>query len=94
MRRRFDKLAQGLGSAFDAAELRALEALLHGTAHCGLGASATNPLRDTLARFPQAYTRRTSMPRFAPGFDLNAELEPARRVTGRRDAGAHLEQVG
>ena len=94
VRRRFDKLAQGLGSAFDAAELRALEALLHGTAHCGLGASATNPLRDTLARFPQAYARRTSMPRFAPGFDLDAELEPARRVTGRRDAGAHLEQVG
>ena len=94
VRRRFDKLAQGLGSPFDATGLRTLEALLHGTAHCGLGASATNPLRDTLARFPQAYARRTSMPRYAPGFDLDAELEPARRVTGRRDAGAHLEQVG
>ncbi|MCL4739709.1 MAG: NAD(P)H-dependent oxidoreductase subunit E [Burkholderiaceae bacterium] len=94
VRRRFDKLAQGHGSMFDEAELRALESLLHGTTHCGLGATATNPLRDTLARFRPAYERRLASPRFVPGFDLDAELAPARRVTGRDDAGAHLEQKG
>jgi [NiFe] hydrogenase diaphorase moiety large subunit len=94
VRRRFDKLAQGLGSPFDATELRTLEGLLQGTCHCGLGATATHPLRDTLAGFPRAYAQRTAMRPFAPGFDLDAELAPARRVTGRRDAGAHLEQVG
>ena len=78
----------------NAAELRAPESLLHGTTHCGLGATATNPLRDTLARFRPAYERRLASPRFVPGFDLDAELAPARRVTGRDDAGAHLEQKG
>jgi [NiFe] hydrogenase diaphorase moiety large subunit len=92
--RRMDKLAAGYGSGFDEAELRELEALLHGATHCGLGASAANPLRDTLARFPAAYKRRLVQPRFVPAFDLDAELEPARRVTGRDDAAAHLERLG
>ena len=89
--RRMDKLAAGHGSMFDEQTLQALESLLHGTTHCGLGASATNPLRDTLARFRPAYERRLQSPDFKPGFDLDAELEPARRVTGRDDPGAHLE---
>jgi [NiFe] hydrogenase diaphorase moiety large subunit len=92
--RRMDKLAAGFGSGFDEAELRELEALLHGATHCGLGASAANPLRDTLARFAPAYRRRVVQPRFVPGFDLDAELEPARRATGRDDLGAHLERLG
>jgi [NiFe] hydrogenase diaphorase moiety large subunit len=92
--RRMDKLAAGLGSGFDEAELRELEALLHGATHCGLGASAANPLRDTLARFAHAYRRRLVQPRFVPAFDLDAELEPARRVTGRDDAAAHLPRLG
>ena len=89
--RRMDKLAQGQGSIFDEPELHELESLLHGTTHCGLGATATNPLRDTLMRFRPAYERRLQSPVFAPGFDLDAELEAARRVTGRNDADAHLE---
>jgi [NiFe] hydrogenase diaphorase moiety large subunit len=92
--RRMDKLADGFGSVFDEAELRQLEALLHRTTHCGLGSSATNPLRDTLQRFRPAYERRLQRPRFVPAFDLDAELEPARRVTGRDDALAHLEREG
>ncbi len=92
--RRMDKLAAGHGSMFDRTELRELEALLHGTTHCGLGASATNPLRDTIDRFAGAYERRLESPRFKPGFDLDAELAPARRVTGRDDAGAHLARDG
>ena len=92
--RRMDKLAAGHGSLFDEAELRELEALLHGTTHCGLGASATNPLRDTMLHFRSAYERRLQSPTFTPGFDLDAELEAARRATGRDDAGAHLERQG
>jgi [NiFe] hydrogenase diaphorase moiety large subunit len=91
--RRMDKLAAGYGSGFDEAELRELEALLHGATHCGLGATASNPLRDTLARFGAAYRRRLMQPRFVPAFDLDAELEPARRATGRNDPGAHLERT-
>jgi [NiFe] hydrogenase diaphorase moiety large subunit len=91
--RRMDKLAAGYGSGFDEAELRELEALLHGATHCGLGATAANPLRDTLARFGAAYRQRLMQPRFVPAFDLDAELESARRATGRDDAAAHLERI-
>jgi [NiFe] hydrogenase diaphorase moiety large subunit len=91
--RRMDKLAAGLGSVFDEGELRELDAVLHGSTHCGLGATAANPLRDTLARFRPAYERRLVQPRFTPAFDLDAELAPARRVTGRDDADAHLGNI-
>lgn len=90
--RRMDKLADGYGSMFDEQELQELESLLRGTTHCGLGATATNPLRDTLAKFRPAYEQRLKSPVFQPGFDLDAELESARRVTGRDDDSAHLEQ--
>jgi [NiFe] hydrogenase diaphorase moiety large subunit len=88
-----DKLAAGHGSLIDESELRELDALLHGTTHCGLGATAANPLRDTLLRFKPAYERRLQQPSFVPGFDLDAELAPARRATGRDDALAHLERT-
>jgi [NiFe] hydrogenase diaphorase moiety large subunit len=92
--RRMDKLAAGFGSLFDETELRELDALMHGTTHCGLGASATNALRDTLVRFRPAYEKRLQEPGFVAAFDLDAELASARRVTGRDDAQAHLERRG
>ncbi|UJW80571.1 NAD(P)H-dependent oxidoreductase subunit E [Hydrogenophaga sp. SL48] len=92
--RRLDKLAHergaGRGSAFDLERLHELDELLHSGTHCGLGASACNPLRDTLAHFGQAYASRTTTPRFEPELNLDAELSAARRVTGRTDPGAHL----
>ena len=91
---RMDKLAAGFGSLFDEAELHELETLLHGTTHCGLGASATNALRDTLQRFRPAFERRLQEKRFVAAFDLDAELASARQATGRNDAHAHLAQRG
>lgn len=91
--RRMDKLAAGHGSVFDETELHELDRLLHGSTHCGLGATAANPLRHTLARFRPAYERRLQAPRFTPSFDLDAELASARRVTGRDDALAHLSRT-
>jgi [NiFe] hydrogenase diaphorase moiety large subunit len=92
--RRLDKLAHergaGRGSAFDLQRLHELDTLLHSGTHCGLGASACNPLRDTLAHFGQVYALRTGTPRFEPELNLDAELSAARRVTGRTDPGAHL----
>ena len=92
VRRRMDKLAAGRGSVPDTDELAELEALLHGATHCGLGATATNPLRDTLLRFRPAYERRVQGHAFGPAFNLDAELAPARQATGRDDAHAHLDQ--
>ncbi|MDP3871522.1 MAG: NAD(P)H-dependent oxidoreductase subunit E [Methyloversatilis sp.] len=92
--RRLDKLAHargaGRGSAFDIERLRDLDTVLHSGTHCGLGASACNPLRDTMRHFGEAYAQRSTAPQFQPDIDLDAQLSSARRATGRSDAGAHL----
>ncbi|MBI5717675.1 MAG: NAD(P)H-dependent oxidoreductase subunit E [Burkholderiales bacterium] len=94
--RRMDKLASasagGRGSAHDIQVLFELDRLMHATTHCGLGASACNPLRDTIAKFRPAYERHLRSLHFEPGFDLDAELSIARHMTGRDDPGAHLEK--
>lgn len=92
--RRLDKLAHARGagsaSAFDIDRLHDLDIALHSGTHCGLGASACNPLRDTMRHFGDAYAQRATAPQFQPDLDLDAELSSARRATGRSDAGAHL----
>jgi [NiFe] hydrogenase diaphorase moiety large subunit len=91
--KRMDKLAAGHGSREDLEVLQELDQLMRTTSHCGLGAAACNPLRDTLRKFRPAYERRMKWLHFEPGFDLDAELSIARRMTGRDDAGAHLEDL-
>ncbi len=89
--KRMDKLAQGRGSRHDVDVLYELDKLMHGATHCGLGATACNPLRDTIAKFRPAYERHLKSLYFEPAFDLDAELSVARRITGRDDPAAHLE---
>jgi [NiFe] hydrogenase diaphorase moiety large subunit len=64
---------------------------MHQATHCGLGATACNPLRDTILKFRPAYEKHLQSLYFEPAFDLNAELSIARRMTGRHDEGAYLE---
>ena len=89
--RRLDKLAAGHGSRHDVDVLYELDKLMHTATHCGLGASACNPLRDTILKFRPAYEQHLKSLYFEPGFDLDAELSIARHMTGRDDAAAHLE---
>lgn len=91
--RRMDKLKRGYGSAKDVQVLYQLDKLMHGATHCGLGAAACNPLRDTISKFRPAYEQRLKSLHFAPGFDMDAELSQARLATGRDDSGAHLETL-
>ena len=86
-----DKLAMGRGSRHDIDLLYELDKLMHTATHCGLGATACNPLRDTIAKFRPAYEKHLRSLHFEPGFDLDAELSVARRMTGRDDPAAHLE---
>ena len=88
-----DKIAAGHGSRRDVEVLFELDKLMHTATHCGLGASACNPLRDTIVKFRPAYERRLKSLHFEPAFDLDAELSMARRLTGRDDPGAHLENT-
>ena len=89
--KRLDKLAEGHGSRHDIDVLFELDKLMHTATHCGLGASACNPLRDTILKFRPAYEQHLKSLHFEPGFDLDAELSIARRMTGRDDPAAHLE---
>jgi [NiFe] hydrogenase diaphorase moiety large subunit len=88
--RRLDKLSQGYGSSEDLQVLYQLDKLMHGTTHCGLGAAACNPLRDTIAKFRPAYERHLKSLHFVPGFDMDAEVSQARLATGRDDSLAHM----
>jgi [NiFe] hydrogenase diaphorase moiety large subunit len=88
--KRLDKLAAGCGSRHDIDVLYELDKLMHTATHCGLGASACNPLRDTILKFRPAYEKHLKSLHFEPGFDLDAELSIARRMTGRDDALAHF----
>jgi [NiFe] hydrogenase diaphorase moiety large subunit len=93
--RRMDKLANALGggrgSRHDIDVLNELDKLMHNATHCGLGAAACNPLRDTIAKFRPAYEKRLQSLHFEPAFDVDAELSVARRMTSRNDPGAHLK---
>jgi len=89
--RQLDKLQRGYGSSADVQVLYELDKLMHGATHCGLGAAACNPLRDTIAKFRPSYEQHLKSLHFVAGFDMDAELSQARRVTGRNDSGAHLE---
>lgn len=87
-----DKLHKGRGALPDLAEIERLNRLLKGASHCGLGQAAANPVIDTLVKFRPAYERRLLHAGFEPAFDLDQALAEARRMTGRDDPGAHLEQ--
>jgi [NiFe] hydrogenase diaphorase moiety large subunit len=88
-----DKIAAGNGTRHDVEEIDRLNRVLMMSAHCGLGHTACNPILDTLKRFRPAYERRLRALDFAPAFDLDEALARARQMTGRDDAGAHLETV-
>jgi [NiFe] hydrogenase diaphorase moiety large subunit len=92
--KRLDKLAAGHGSRHDIDVLFELDKLMHTATHCGLGASACNPLRDTILKFRPAYEQHLKSLYFEPAFNLDAELSIARHMTGRDDAAAHLENTG
>ncbi len=86
-----DKIAAGHGTRFDLAEVEHLDYVLQTTSHCGLGRSACNPVLHTLKHFRPAYENRLKSLEFEPAFDLDGALARARQMTGRDDAGAHLD---
>jgi len=87
------KIVDGHGSAGDVVALEELCGLIKNYSHCGLGQTAANPIISTLARFPELYQSRLKNISYEPGFDLDAALETARKLTNRDDTAAHLTQV-
>lgn len=85
-----DKIAEGHGTRHDLTEIENLDHVLQTTSHCGLGRTACNPVLHTLKYFRPAYENRLKSLDFVPAFDLDGALARARQMTGRDDAGAHL----
>ena len=86
-----NKIRDGNGTLHDLREIARLNKVLLMSAHCGLGHTACNPILDTLKRFRPAYERKLRSLDFTPSFDVDGALGRARQMTGRDDAGAHLE---
>jgi [NiFe] hydrogenase diaphorase moiety large subunit len=87
-----DKIHDGNGTQHELREMNRLNQVLLMSAHCGLGHTACNPILDTLKRFRPAYERKLRSLDFTPSFDVDGALGRARQMTGRDDAGAHLEE--
>jgi [NiFe] hydrogenase diaphorase moiety large subunit len=94
LRNMLDKICEGHGTPHDLVELTHMAKLVKTTSHCGLGQTAANPILSTLERYPELYQDRLTDISFEPGFDLDGALEISRRLTGRDDAHAHLDQIG
>ncbi len=86
------RIRGGGGSRRDLDDLARVSRLMHATSHCGLGATAGNPVLDALARFRGAFEARASATDGGPAFDLDLALAPAREATARDDAGAHFDR--
>ncbi len=93
LKKQLDKIVDGHGSAGDVVVLEELCQLVKNYSHCGLGQTAANPILTTLQRYPEVYQQRLKDISYEPGFDLDASLNTARRLTHRNDAAAHLTQV-
>ena len=87
-----DKIHAGNGTQHELREMNRLNRVLLMSAHCGLGHTACNPILDTMKRFRPAYERKLRSLEFTPSFDVDGALGRARQMTGRDDAGAHLEE--
>lgn len=88
------KVTIGHATPYDLDELRKISAVMRKDSHCGLGATASNHVRDTLEKFPEVYQRRLGNNSYEPSFDLDAALEEAREITGRDDEAAHIRGSG
>jgi [NiFe] hydrogenase diaphorase moiety large subunit len=91
LRNLVEKVAAGQASEYDLAEMRHIGAVMKSASYCGLGATAPNHVLQTLEKFPAIFRRHLRSAEYTPSFDLDAALSEARQITGRNDAGAHLE---
>jgi len=85
-----EKVHAGHASEHDLGEMQGIAQLMKTSSHCGLGATAPNPVLDTLEKFPEIYRGRLTGRGFEPAFDLDAALSESRRITGRDGPTAHI----
>lgn len=85
-------LVAGKGTRRDLKDLARVCSIMKSTSHCGLGATAGNPMLHALEKFRPSFDHGLASHEVMPSFDLDEALAPAREATGRDDSGAHLRE--
>jgi [NiFe] hydrogenase diaphorase moiety large subunit len=94
LKKRLEKVVVGHATGMDLEKMIEIGNLMKTSSHCGLGATAANPVLDTIEKFPMLYDARLKTTSFEPAFDLNKALDEAREITGRTDPGAYVKGGG
>ena len=94
LQKRLRKVVSGHATSEDLAMMRTIGSVVRESSHCGLGMTAANPILGSMEKFPGVYSEKLKSTGFEHAFDLDAALDEARKITGRDDAGAHIEGGG
>ncbi|MEA3303315.1 MAG: NAD(P)H-dependent oxidoreductase subunit E [Pseudomonadota bacterium] len=94
LQKRLHKVVCGHATSEDLVVMSNIGSVVREGSHCGLGATAANPILGSMEKFPDIYEARLKSTSFEPAFDLDAALQEARQISGRDDAGAHIEGGG
>jgi [NiFe] hydrogenase diaphorase moiety large subunit len=85
LKKKFEKIVSGLGTAQDLAEIESWGKLIKSTSRCGLGQTSPNPILTTLTNFRELYKKKINKETdFVSEFDLKRAVEEACAVTGRK----------
>jgi [NiFe] hydrogenase diaphorase moiety large subunit len=87
LKRKFEKIARGLGAEGDLRDIEAWGKLVKATSRCGLGQTSPNPILTTMQNFPELYEARIQKGRdFVPEFDLAAAIQDGCTAANRQPA--------
>jgi len=85
LKKKFEKIVSGLGTAQDLAEIESWGKLIKSTSRCGLGQTSPNPVLTTLTSFRELYEKKINKETdFVSEFDLKRAVEEACQITGRQ----------
>ena len=87
LKKKFEKIAGGRGTAEDLREIEAWGKLVKATSRCGLGQTSPNPILTTLKAFPELYEAVLRKGKdFVPEFDLAAAIQDGCSAANRQPA--------
>ena len=85
LKKKFEKVVRGKGTAEDLRDLEAWGKLVKSTSRCGFGQTSPNPILTTLKNFPELYAARIQEGKdFVPEFDLTAAIQDGCTAANRQ----------
>ncbi len=85
LRKKFEKVAQGLGTEADLRDLETWGKLVKATSRCGLGQTSPNPILTSMKSFPELYQARVRKGEdFVATFDLASAIQEGCTAANRQ----------